>query len=350
MLKYSTQNLNHMPKIEFGVRLPVSGPLADIEVIKKIALRAEEIGFDSIWVNDHIVWTKYTHKHHISTGSAEALNGMEEPNFFEALTTLAFLAGITRRVKLGVACVVLPCRNPVYLAKQAANIDILSNGRLILGVGLGSRATILANEFSVLNYSLESRTERFEEYVRILKEVWTKPVASFSGKHYRFDNAEIFPKPIQKPHIPIWVGGWSKASMIRALKLAEGWIPGWLTTYEMAKRINEMKELATYYGRKSDELTVAVEKYLCLSRNRDEARAKALNTIKQSLATYERHVKDLGFALDVHIVGGIEEVEDKIKRFVEAGVTHFEFKFIYNSLDEFIGMMELFADTVMTRI
>jgi len=339
-----------VPKIEFGVRLPVSGQLASVDSIRKVALRAEELGFDSIWVNDHVAWTKFTHKHHISTGSAEAIESREEPLFFESLTTLAFLAATTKRIKLGVACVVLPCRNPVYLAKQVANIDVLSNGRLILGVGLGSRATILANEFNVLNYPIESRTERFEEYVTILKEIWTKPVASYSGKYYRFEGVEMYPKPIQIPHPPIWIGGWSKASMLRAIRLADGWIPGWLTPSEMCKRVEEMKELAHTFGRRIEELTVAVEKYLCLSVNKDEARIKALKTIGQSLTTYERRVKDLNFALDVHVIGGIDEVEEQIKKFIDAGVSHFEFKFIYNSLEEFLTMMELFADKIIEKI
>jgi probable F420-dependent oxidoreductase len=339
-----------VPKIEFGVRLPVSGPLACRSAIREVALRAEELDFDSIWVNDHIIWTKFTHKHHISTGSADAIESREEPVFFESLTTLAFLAAITKRIKLGVACVVLPCRNPLYLAKQAANIDVLSNGRLILGVGLGSRATILANEFNALNYPIESRTERFEEYVTILKEAWTKPVASYSGKYYQFEGVELYPKPIQIPHPPIWIGGWSKASMLRTLRLADGWIPGWLTPSEMCKRVKEMKELAYTFGRKTEELTIAVEKYLCLSANKDEAKTKALKTIGQSLITYERRVNDLNFALNVHCIGGTDEVEEQIKKFVDAGVSHFEFKFVYSSLEEFFTMMELFADKIIKKI
>jgi len=339
-----------VPSLEFGVRLPVSGPLASVRGIREVALKAEELGFRSIWVNDHVAWTKLTHKHHISTGSADALEGREEPLFFESLTTLAFLAAITRRVKLGVACVVLPCRNPVYLAKQAANVDVLSGGRLILGVGLGSRATILAREFEILNYPLESRTERFEEYINIIKTVWTKPVASYNGKYYRFQGAEIFPKPIQTPHPPIWVGGWSTASMLRALKLADGWIPGWLTPSEMAERVRYLREMASALGRGAEDFTVAVEKYLCLSLDKDEAKALARRTIGESLATYERRIKDLNLALNIHVIGNVDEVEEQIKKFVEAGVTHFEFKFIYRSLEEFFNMMELFSDRVMTKI
>ena len=338
-----------MTSLQFGVRLPVSGPLASIGAITKIAAKSEELGYDSVWVHDHLMWTRQAHEHHISSGSSEALGEGQEPLFFESLTTLSYLSAITKRVKLGVACMVIPCRNPVYLAKQAANLDVLCNGRLILGAGLGSRTTRLSREFEVLNVPVKTRGDRFTEYVKAIRALWTEDAANFAGKYVSFSGAEIFPKPIQKPHPPIWVGGWSEGSAKRAAEVGDGWIPGWLAPEEMGERVGYLRETMEKNGRKFDNFTIAVEKYLCVFENREKALKIALDTIEQSRDTYERHVESLDFAKGVHVIGGVEEVSNQISKFADAGVNHFEFKFIYSSIEQLYEMMELFADKVMSR-
>ncbi len=338
-----------MANVSFGVRLPVSGPLAGLQALETVAKKAEQLRFDSIWVHDHVLWNKSTHEHHISSGSSDALKEKSEPVFLESLTCLAYLSALTRGIKLGVACMVVPCRNPVYLAKQAANVDLLSNGRLILGVGLGSKATVLANEFAVLGVPTSKRAERTEEYVNAMKALWTQSPASFSGKYLQFTDAEIYPKPIQKPYPPIWIGGWSKGSVQRAVQYGDGWIPGWLTPKEMAESVQELKDLANRYGREPGKITIAAEKYLSLSKNHDRAVTKALNTIKQSRDTYERVVEDLDLAIQAHVFGDPDAVNSKVASFVDAGVEHFEFKFIYSSIAELLEAMELFSDSVMSH-
>jgi probable F420-dependent oxidoreductase len=335
--------------VSFGVRLPVSGPLAGLEAMETVARRAEELHYQSVWVHDHVLWNKSTHEHHISSGSADALKERSDPVFLESLTCLSYLSGLTHRVKLGVACMVMPCRNPVYLAKQAANVDLLSNGRLILGVGLGSKATVLANEFAVFGVPTSKRAERTREYVNAMKTLWTQSPANFSGKYIQFANAEIYPEPIQKPHPPIWIGGWSKGSVQRAAEYGDGWIPGWLTPKEMAQSVAELNELADRNGRGTGTITIAAEKYLSLSKDHEKAVTKALNTIKQSRDTYERVVESLDLAMQAHVFGDPDAVSSKVSSFVEAGVRHFEFKFIYSSIAELLETMELFSDKVMSR-
>jgi probable F420-dependent oxidoreductase len=336
-------------KISFGVRLPVSGPLAGLKGVEEAAKAAEKLGYDSVWVHDHVLWNRKTHEHHISSGSADALKDRADPVFLESLTVLSYLSALTRRIKLGVACMVMPCRNPVYLAKQAANIDLLSNGRLILGVGTGSKATVLAKEFDVFSVPTSKRSERTSEYVKAMKELWTQPSASFSGKYIQFTEAEMYPKPIQKPHPPVWIGGWSKGSVERTAEIGDGWIPGWLRPKEMAESVVELNDLAGKYGRNPSKITIAVEKYLCLSKDRERAVTQALSTIKQSRDTYERVVESLDIANEVHMFGGPDEVNSQIDRFVDAGVRHFEFKCIYSSIAELLEMMELFSEKVMPR-
>src|SRR6266542_1581588 len=129
-----------MNKISFGVRVPNSGPLSSIENIVKATKSAEEMGFDAIWVHDHVVWSTEMHRHHISSGAFEAITDSQEANFFEATTILSYLAAETKKIVLGVACLVMPCRHPIYAAKQYSTLDHLANGRLLIGVGLGSKA------------------------------------------------------------------------------------------------------------------------------------------------------------------------------------------------------------------
>src|SRR5438093_1245821 len=120
----------------FSVRVPQSGPRSSIENIGKATKTAEELGFDAVWVHDHVVWSSEMHRHHISSGAAEALTDTQEANFFEATTILSYLAAETKKITLGVACLVMPCRNPIYAAKQYSTLDWLANGRLLVGVGL----------------------------------------------------------------------------------------------------------------------------------------------------------------------------------------------------------------------
>ena len=338
-----------LPNVQFGVRLPVSGPLASAEAIVGIAKKSEALGYDSIWVHDHISWPKEAHEHHISSGSADALIRDSPPLFLESISTLSYLAGLTSSIKLGVACMVLPCRNPIYLAKQSANLDVLSNGRLILGAGLGSRTTRLSKEFELFGVPVKTRGERFDEYASVLKSLWTGKEKEYNGKYINFKDFEIYPRPKQTPHPPLWVGGWSEGSAIRAAKVGDGWIPGWLTPREMGERVKIIDGLLAQTNRDPSKFTIAVEKYLCLNKDSSVALGKALRTISQSRDTYERTIDQIDFAKDVHVFGNASEVQSRVQKFVDSGVTHFEFKFIYSSIDELYDMMEYFASQVMYK-
>ena len=222
-----------MNKISFGVRVPNSGPLSSIENIVNAAKAAEDMGFDALWVHDHVVWSSEMHRHHISSGAAEALTDTQDANFFEATTMLSYLAAETKKIVLGVACLVMPCRNPIYAAKQYSTLDHLAQGRLLVGVGLGSKATRESDEFGVFGVPYERRGDRTDEYIEAMKAIWTQQLASYKGDFIQFNNAEVYPKPFQKPHPPVWVGGWMKLAAKRAGKYGEGWIPGWLSPKEM---------------------------------------------------------------------------------------------------------------------
>ncbi|MFQ5850469.1 MAG: LLM class flavin-dependent oxidoreductase [Candidatus Binatia bacterium] len=335
-----------MKKYQFGVRVPNSGPLSGKENIVKASQEAEEMGFDSVWVHDHVVWSSDMHRHHISSGAAEAIQESQEANFFEALTILGYLAAQTKSITLGVACLVMPCRNPIYAAKQTATLDVLCNGRLIVGVGLGSKATRESKEFEAFGVPLKFRGRRTDEYIEAMKAVWEQPLASYEGKYISFRDAEIYPKPLQKPHPPVWVGGWMDQAAVRAGKYGEGWIPGWLSPKEMKRGCEILSKTALENGKNPGKITIAVEKLAAIARTRDDALNLALPTIRESSNSYERDVDNVQFALDRHIIGSVDDVRRRIDEFIEAGVQHFELKMIYPTMESLFEQMALWSKEI----
>jgi len=333
--------------ISFGVRVPNYGPLVLVANIARAATEAEALGFDSIFVHDHVVWSSEMHRHHISSGSHEALAADQSADFYEAMTTVGYLAAITKRVQIGVACLVMPTRNPIYAAKQAATLDQLTDGRLILGVGLGSKATSASNEFDVFGVPFSKRAPLTDEYIEAMQAIWTQPLASYSGEHVVFKDAEIFPKPKQRPYPPLWVGGWTDFAARRTGRLGDGWVPGWLSPSEMARGTQIVRDTAVEHDRDPDGITIAVEKLATIARDRETALERASPTVRTSSLTYERDVDDLQFALDRHIFGSVDDVKRRVEEFVEAGVTHFELKLIYPTLDDLVAQMALWAEEIL---
>jgi len=205
--------------VKFGFCLPSEGHLARPEAISRLAVKAEELGFYAVSLSDHVAIPEvitapypYTADHKVGF----------PPDCIEQLTSLSYLAARTSNVKLMTSIMVVPHRNPVLAAKMIANLDVFSGGRVILGAGAGW----LEDEFVALGLPpFEERGKVFEEYVKVYRELWTKDVASFDGKYVKFSKVVLEPKPVQKPGIPIWVGGESDSSMKRAAEFGDGWYP-----------------------------------------------------------------------------------------------------------------------------
>ncbi|WP_163908479.1 LLM class flavin-dependent oxidoreductase [Mycolicibacterium tokaiense] len=327
--------------------MPNSGPLSSVANINRAAVEAEEMGFDSIFLHDHVVWSTEMHRHHISSGAHEALDSDQSADFYEALTTIGYLAAKTSRVRIGVACLVMPTRNPIYAAKQLATLDHLSGGRLIAGVGLGSKASRESSEFDVFGVPFSARARMTDEFVEAMRAIWTQPLATFSGRHVEFKDAEIYPKPLQRPGPEVWVGGWTDAAARRTGRIGDGWVPGWLSPSEMARGAVIVRDTAMENDRDPSKITIAVEKLTVIDTDRDAAMARAIPTVQTSSQTYERDVDQIQFALDRHIFGSVDDVKRRVGEFVDAGVTHFELKFIYPTMDELTRQMELWAAEIL---
>ncbi len=329
--------------VEFGVRLPVGGPLADPDAIARAAVAADDLGFNAVWVHDYIVWTKEQDKTHVSCGSAEVVTDDSEPKFFESLTSLAYVAGITRRVRLGIAVLCLPFRNPIVAAKQVACVDVLSKGRLILGVGVGGPRSTHNWDFEVLQVPRTDKYERTAEYLRVMEEIWTKDRPTYDGTYIKFDPTEIYPKPAQKPHPPIWFGGSRPRSIDLVARYGTGWLPAGVTPERYPERIAELREAASAFGRQHVDFEIGTEIATCIAPSSGTAFSRSRATFEVMVEGFARSSYGSLEAIQASsLVGSGSEVRDKVERFVESGVTHFEVKFIYQDVDGLIAQMEQF--------
>jgi probable F420-dependent oxidoreductase len=192
--------------MKFGLILPNFGGKISAEGSVRIAQAAEELGFESVFATDHIIMPR-----------AE-----REPygNLVEPFTLLSFIAAKTTKLKLGTSIIVLPQRNPILVAKQAATLDVLSNGRVILGFGAGWAE----GEFAFLNADFRRRGKVFDESVQLIRELWSEDLVDFQGRFFKVKEGIFMPKPVRKM-IPIWIGGASSAAVSRAARLGDGWHP-----------------------------------------------------------------------------------------------------------------------------
>ena len=211
------------------------GSSAQPEVLARRARRAEELGFESLWVGDHIA---------LPAGDDAGGNMPHQPRL-EALTALTFMAAVTQRVRLGVGVIVLPQRQPVLLAKQLASLDALSSGRLIVGLGVG----YLETELRALGASLADRGARTDEYLAVMRALWSPEPASFSGRFVEFQNVVQRPQPVQQPHPPIIFGGQSPAALCRTVLNADGWHGFDMDLDATANAIVDLQDATVRYAR-----------------------------------------------------------------------------------------------------
>jgi probable F420-dependent oxidoreductase len=218
--------------MRFGVWIPNGRHLATPEIIRTAAVRAEQLGYESAWVSDHVV---VPHANVVNFGET----------IFDPLITLGVMAGATSRIQLGTTVLIVPYRNAVVTAKMVSSLDALSGGRVVLGVGAGW----VAAESDALGVPFAARGPMTDEYLRAMQELWTSRAPSFSGTYTRFDGLVFEPKPAQKPHPPIWVGGHGRPSLRRAVEFGAAWHPINRSPDELRAGRAELARLAQARGR-----------------------------------------------------------------------------------------------------
>ena len=240
-----------------GLFVPSVAPIATPEFLTAFARAAEDNGFASVWVGEHVVlFDEYESRYpYAGDGkiSIPATSGMLDP-----FAALGFIAASTERVRIGTAVCLLPQRNPVATAKEIATVDWLAAGRLDVGIGIGW----LREEFEALAAPFPQRAAVCREYVEVCKRLWCDEVSSFEGVHYRLPACRMFPKPVQRPHPPLYFGGESDAALRRVADLGDGWHAFNLLPDSARERIDALDRLLDERGRKRADVDVTVSPYL----------------------------------------------------------------------------------------
>ena len=312
--------------MDFGLHLPASSATVTAEDLVCFAQQAEALGFYCLTVADHVIVPK-----NISVPYPYTVDGKYPGTGYhlETLMTMGFLAGTTKRIRFITSVMILPYRNPIVTAKMLASLDVLSGGRVIVGAGVGW----MKEEFETIRTEpFEERGKVTDEYIAAFRELWTSDNPSFSGKYCSFSNILFLPKPVQKPTIPIWIGGHSKQAIRRAARLGDGWNPiGGVPTIplepeDIARDMSMLREYAAKAGRDPKNIRVAV---------------------KGSLFDREKQITP---GKRRRFIGSAEEVAADIRDYRAVGVDTMIFDVRQPSIAETLERMEWMAKEVFPQI
>jgi len=237
--------------MKFGIMFANAGPFAYPEMLTNLARTAEEVGIESLWTVEHVVVpVGYNSRYPYSADGK--MPGPENVPIPDPILPLAYAAAVTRTVRLGTGVIILPQRHPVYVAKEMATLDVLSNGRAMLGVGIGW----LEEEFNVVGVPFKQRASRTEESIRAIRSLWQPEPQAFDGKYYKWPPVESQPKPVQQPGVPIIVGGHAEGAARRAARLGDGFFPARGDLERLTNLLGIMRDECAKIGR--DPATIEV--------------------------------------------------------------------------------------------
>ncbi|MFU8817823.1 MAG: LLM class F420-dependent oxidoreductase [Pseudomonadales bacterium] len=275
--------------MQIGVHAPHLGRQLDAATIRAFARDCEALGVHSLWVSDHVCWPLEIHSKYPYTddGSFPATTDM---GWLDPLGTLTFLAGCTSRIRLGTTVLILPYRPPVATAKQLASLDVLSDGRLILGVGVGW----MAEEAAVLGMPWDHRGRRSDEQLQIFERLFSDPQPSFDGEFYAFPKVGFEPKPIQQP-VPVWVGGATPAAFRRTARFGHGFHAAFQPLEVVREEWRAVADACEAIGRDPAELTLSLRLYLD---------------------------PDARMEPEKSVAGSPQQMRDRLAQLAEAGVGH----------------------------
>ena len=302
--------------MKYGFSLIVRGNEATPDTFAQIAERAEALEIDSLWCSAHVILPPQVKSGYILIPGRKHPEHWKE-RYWEPFTVLSYLAGLTKKVTLGTSVVILPMHNPIELAKQVAEVDQLSGGRFVFGVGVGW----FEEEFEALGQNFHNRGARTNEALDLMKALWSSDPVSFHGRYYRVDKAFFSPKPLKQPRPPIWVAGGSQAALKRAARYADAWHPVRPTFETLREARVDLDRYLDEAGRDSESLEIAVKMPLIFQDGPPQA----------------GEAPTQGRAAD--IIGAIEAYR-------EAGASHLVFDFVPESLATALDTMERFAQEV----
>lgn len=306
--------------MKYGFSLVVRGKDANPDTFAAIAERAEALDIDSLWLSAHVILPPQTKSGYVLIPGRKHPEHWKE-NYWEPFTVLSYLAALTTRITLGTSVVVLPMHNPFELAKQVAEVDQLSKGRFIFGIGVGW----FEEEFEVLGRAFHNRGKRTDEALELMRQLWSEDPVTFHGKFYNVTQGSFRPKPVQQPGPPIWVAGASRAALRRAARFGSAFHPV-RPSYEYMSEIRaELNTLLDEYERAHDSVDITVKLPLVF-------RNEAPN------------------ADDPPTIGSAQTIIDSLKRYEELGASHFVLDVAPETLQTCLDTMERFAQEVRPRL
>jgi probable F420-dependent oxidoreductase len=267
--------------MRIGISLLNNWGITDAQAMVDLATRAEALGFDSVWVHDHVFNVGHVF---------DRIGGRP---YYEPLTLLTFVAARTQRVRLGTSVLVLPYHNPIRLAKTAATLDALSGGRLVMGIGVGA----IESEMEAMGTPFKERGPFTDEAIEVMRTLWSQEDPRFDGRYSRFTGMKFSPKPRQTP-IPIVIGGVSRAAIRRAARIGDGWQPLGMSPEALAQGLATLREEARAAGRDASSIPVSIALSLAAAR----AGRFALGTDPTELAGHAKAFAALG--VETLIVSG----------------------------------------------
>ncbi|MBI2867607.1 MAG: LLM class F420-dependent oxidoreductase [Chloroflexi bacterium] len=324
--------------MKFGATLRNLSDLPPLEVREYLltgAQAADELGFYSVFCSDHMVVPKgFTSSYPYHKEGKWSFN--PDNNMFELLTVLSCISSVTKRVRLGTSVLVLPLRHPVYTAKILATLDVMSRGRLILGAGVGW----FREEMEAMGSpTYEQRGAMADEYLTIFKELWTKDDANVQGRWFKVSGFSLRPRPLQKPHPPLWIGGLTDAALRRVVRFGDGWHGVGLEPDELATHIRKIRELAKQQGRDVDHFEYSMSSVVTVdldAKGGGEARLVG---------------REAGQPV---LVGNPQQIATMLKRYKAAGLTHYSAYYQAsqgrNTLDKTVKAFEAISKEVMPQL
>ena len=286
-----------------------------------LAETAEGHGFDSVWCGDSV---------------------LARPRL-EALSTLAAIAGRTQRVKLGTAVFLPALRNPVILANEVANLDIISKGRVILGVGIASKTPSVEKEFTACGVSFRHRVSIFEECITLMRRLWTEPQVTFNGRHFQLDGISLGLRPVQQGGVPIWMAASAEKPQRRMLKIGDGWFPNSTSPKAFTEGWQQIEALAKESGDDAGRLHKAL--YTTLNINEDKAQAD--KEMKEFIEGYYGMPFETMSRTQSVFTGNVQDAVNWLKGYIDAGAQTLVIRF--GGPDQ-AGQLELCGKEVIPRL
>jgi len=305
--------------MKIGISIP---RLPDSAAIRRFVQRAEQLGFESVLAGDHVVLPTAGTNQYPYTADGSFQRPSDEP-FLETMTLLGYMAACTETIKLGSTVIILPYRNPVVQAKMFASLDVLTGGRMICGVGVGW----LEEEFNTLGVPFAQRGPMSDEFLQIFKVLWTEPEPEFHGRFYNIQGIQFYPKPVQQPHIPIWVGGHTRRALRRTAKYGDCWHTTRQTPDFVAQNLPYLREQTEKAGRDPASISISLKRSLFFT----------------DIGTPEGTSVPTGGL----VMGTTQEVIDDVCYCREVGIDQLTYDFRVEGIDGQIQVMEQLADRVL---